>query len=843
VIEAWRVARYRFRATFGRRWGGLLAIVVLIGLVGGLAIGALAGARRTQSSFPAYLRHVDADTLGAITAFDSPGVSNVPYNAGLIAKIARLPLVKQVADFTIVDPEVTPLDGHAIHVAAGGSPPSIGGSFDGMFSKVDRVTLKSGRLADPRRADEVVMDAGAAREFGMHLGSVLPVGFYTNTQQSPGLQPQPGAKLPRPHLAIDLKLVGIVVFPSQVVEDDIDAHNNTWVLLTPALMRELVPCCAYVTETLMPIVGGNRDSAVVEKEIARTVPQLKQFGGCCSEMTAVEEAKAERAVEPESIALGVFGAIAALAALLIAGQLIGRQIRFGSDERAVLRALGARPATTVGDGLFGVVGAVVLGSLLAATVAIAISPFALLGPVRRVEHVSIGFDWTVLGVGLVVIIVVFSVVAVVVAYRQAPHRIARRPERSRSRGSRLGRTAADAGLPTSAVTGVRFALDPGVGRNAVPVRSAIVGAVLAIVVVTSTVTFGSSLHALVSRPALYGWNWNYELLSGFAGQEDMPQKQVATLLDHDRYVSAWSGVYFAGASIDGQAVPVIGTNPGAPVAPPLLSGHGFEKADEVVLGASTLATLHKHVGDTVVVSSGMSSKSTTLRIVGTATMPAIGANSNHPTMGTGALLDEQLIPPGKRNQQQSTIPGPQAVLLRINHTAAPAAALRSLDAIVNALNKSPDGPISGLTGVLRPAEIVNYRTTGSTPALLGAALAAGALTALALTLTASVRRRRRELALLKTFGFTRRQLAAVVAWQSTIAVAIGVIIGIPLGVLLGRTLWDRFARQIHAVPAPTTPALTVALIAIGALAVANLVAAIPGYLAARTRTAVLLHAE
>ena len=465
-------------------------------------------------------------------------------------------------------------------------------------------------------------------------------------------------------------------------------------------------------------------AAVVQKEIISTAPQLKQFGGGGSDMTAVEEAKAERAVEPESIALGVFGAIAAIAALLIAGQLIGRQIRFGADERGVLRALGARPATTVGDGLFGVIGAVVLGSLLAAVVAVAISPFVLLGPVRRVEHVSIGFDWTVLGAGLAALIVVLSVVAVVVAYRQAPHRIARRPERPRSRGSRLGRAAADAGLPTSAVTGVRFALDPGVGRNAVPVRSAIVGAVLAVVVVTSTVTFGSSLHALVSRPALYGWNWNYQLLSGFGGQEDMPQQQLATLLDHDRYVSAWSGIYFAGASIDGQPVPVIGTNPGAPVAPPLLSGHGFDKPDEVVLGASTLAALHKHVGDTVIVSSGRSSKSTTLRIVGTATMPAIGANGNHPTMGTGALLDEQLIPPGKRNQQQSTIPGPQAVLLRIDKTAAPAAALHSLDAIVNTLNKSPDGPISGLTGVARPAEIVNYRTTGNTPAFLGAALAA-----------------------------------------------------------------------------------------------------------------------
>ena len=62
-------------------------------------------------------------------------------------------------------------------------------------------------------------------------------------------------------------------------------------------------------------------------------------------------------------------------------------------------------------------------------------------------------------------------------------------------------------------------------------------------------------------------------------------------------------------------------SPDAPVAPPLLSGHGFDKPDEVVLGAGTLESLHKHVGDTVVVSSGGSSKSTTLHIVGTATMP------------------------------------------------------------------------------------------------------------------------------------------------------------------------------------------------------------------------------
>jgi ABC-type lipoprotein release transport system permease subunit len=132
---------------------------------------------------------------------------------------------------------------------------------------------------------------------------------------------------------------------------------------------------------------------------------------------------------------------------------------------------------------------------------------------------------------------------------------------------------------------------------------------------------------------------------------------------------------------------------------------------------------------------------------------------------------------------------------------------------------------------------------GSTPVLLAAALGAGAVTALGLTLIASVRRRRHDLALLKTIGFTRRQLSAAVAWQATIAVAIGTVIGIPLGIIIGRALWDVFARAIDVVPQPTVSATTVALIAVGALVLANVVAAIPARQAALTHTAVLLHEE
>ncbi len=144
--------------------------------------------------------------------------------------------------------------------------------------------------------------------------------------------------------------------------------------------------------------------------------------------------------------------------------------------------------------------------------------------------------------------------------------------------------------------------------------------------------------------------------------------------------------------------------------------------------------------------------------------------------------------------------------------------------------------------VQHPAEIVNYRSTGATPVVLAAGLAVGAIAALGLTLHSSVRQRRRDLALLKTLGFTKRQLAAVVAWQSSVAGIIGVGIGLPLGIAAGRSLWILFARDIDAVPQPTTP-WSLLLVAVGALALANIVAAIPGRVAARTPASLVLHSE
>jgi hypothetical protein len=517
-------------------------------------------------------------------------------------------------------------------------------------------------------------------------------------------------------------------------------------------------------------------------------------------------------------------------------------VRLGNDELNILRALGAGPATTSTDGLIGIVGAVIIGAVLAVAAAVGLSPLAPIGPVRKVDPTpGVAFDWTVLGIGLAVLIGGLAVVSLTLAYRGAPHRVAVRRRKSIERGSGVARAASASGLSLSAVTGIRFALETGRGRAAVPVRSAILGATLAVIVVTGSLTFGASLNRLVSHPALYGWNWDFELSAG-SDSSNIPEQQVTQLLDHDADIGAWTPVYFANLQLDGQTVPVLGQSPNAVVGPPTLAGRGLETSDQIILGAITLAQLHKHIGDVVEVSNGITAPAS-LRIVGTATMPTMGqGGGSHLQMGTGALLSDELIPASLKNSFNNPIPGPNGIFVRLRDGADRTVALGSLQQIAAAVTNPANFGVA-VTPVERPAEIVNYRSMGNTPALLGGGLAVGAVIALGLTLMTSVRRRRRDLALLKTLGFRRRQLMAVVAWQASVAAVIGVLVGVPLGVALGRWLWVLFADQIHAVPQPTVPVLTLVLIAVGALVLANLVAAIPGRIAARTPTALLLRAE
>ena len=61
-------------------------------------------------------------------------------------------------------------------------------------------------MSSPDRPDEIVMAPQVAKQFGFHVGQVIPYGFYSDAQQNlPGF----GTKAVPPALRANLKLVGL----------------------------------------------------------------------------------------------------------------------------------------------------------------------------------------------------------------------------------------------------------------------------------------------------------------------------------------------------------------------------------------------------------------------------------------------------------------------------------------------------------------------------------------------------------------------------------------------------------------------------------------------------------
>ena len=81
--------------------------MLVIGVLGGLAMGAVAAARRTQSSFPTYLASTNPPDLEAQTGLADPTIADTSgYDARLVAKVGKLPHVKRAATLTIFNPEI-----------------------------------------------------------------------------------------------------------------------------------------------------------------------------------------------------------------------------------------------------------------------------------------------------------------------------------------------------------------------------------------------------------------------------------------------------------------------------------------------------------------------------------------------------------------------------------------------------------------------------------------------------------------------------------------------------------------------------------------------------------------
>ena len=374
------------------------------------------------------------------------------------------------------------------------------------------------------------------------------------------------------------------------------------------------------------------------------------------------------------------------------------------------------------------------------------------------------------------------------------------------------------------VTGLRLRWNRGGGSTAVPVRSVMAGTAIAVAALIAAVTFGASLQHLVSHPRLSGWDWDVALVDS-QGYGNTNPAATTEILGSDPDVTAWGGAFYGADEFDDAKLPLLGIDPGSRVVPPIREGRMIERPGEIVLGTASMARLHKNVGDTVMSSTGPR------RIVGSATLPSIGqVHGDHTSLGVGGIVPSEEIPGYDRNTGNApgaALPpdyGPNVLFVRFRQGADKAAVTERLNATAPGLADS--GGII-VVPVQRSAEIVNADNISGASLLLGIAVAVSALASLAIALTSAVRRRRRDLALLKALGFTRRQLSATVAWQATSTTIVGLLAGIPLGVVLGRLLWVQFAGQLDVLAEPSVPLTAIGVVAAVALAAANALAALP----------------
>ena len=388
--------------------------------------------------------------------------------------------------------------------------------------------------------------------------------------------------------------------------------------------------------------------------------------------------------------------------------------------------------------------------------------------------------------------------------------------------------------PPSLTTGVGMAMESGSART-VPMRSVMAGTALAVAMSIVAVTFVANLHTLTNTPRLYGWDWDATMIAanGYGNLDLVPTDAV---LKADPNVIAWSGAYFGIGVLDNEPMPLIGMAVGSEVRPPIISGREIASADEIVLGAATADTLHKRIGDSLTIGSD---NLRTLVVVGIATLPSIGqTHLVHASLGFGAIVVPELVPGFDRDlfDQPKSGLGPHVMFLRFRggvHRDAAIAKLRTSVLPITSL-----APIDVIPEQ-RPTEVVNVASLRNTPLLVAAIFSVFAAISLGLALVASVRRHLRDLAVLRSLGFTRRQLKSAVRWHATTIVLVGLVIGVPIGIVGSLNLWRAFANQLDVVAEPHSPVALVAVLAAYALLVANVVAVIPARTAGRVRPATL----
>src|SRR6266511_2417364 len=188
----------RARSELRTRFGAVVSVALIVGVIGGVVIAAAAGARRTDTAYPRFIRAQHAlDVVADVSGNDLDTVKSV------IRQVEQLPQVKSSAEVTGGTGELR-IPGRA---KPGDIFPIV--SIDGRFgTTINAAKILDGRMYDPRAADEIVPSFAVASDLGLHVGETVRFvygGQFADTPTRKDFVP------PDP---VTLHVVGIGAIPS-----------------------------------------------------------------------------------------------------------------------------------------------------------------------------------------------------------------------------------------------------------------------------------------------------------------------------------------------------------------------------------------------------------------------------------------------------------------------------------------------------------------------------------------------------------------------------------------------------------------------------------------------------
>jgi hypothetical protein len=801
------VVRLLFRAELRQRWRSWLLLALLVALVGGLVLAGVAAGRRTAAAFPAYLR---------VHGFDIIVYSATPQPA-----LSRLPDVASVTTVTSLA-NGAPTCSCTHRISQSGL-----NLYDVSPAELPRVSkLVAGRMPDPSSPDQVLASFTLEQD-GVHVGTVMKVPLYSSAQE--GALVGDGNPAPRGPTLV-LHVVGIEAAEEEFPGGGVGIND---LYGTPALARSISGRTAQNPIYLVRL----KDGAAGLPRFEADLQARRAVFGASEEDTAA--ATITSSIHPQAVGWWILAGLTAVVGMIVTAQALVRQSAIEEADHRTLRALGVGSRRLFLVGMARTLFIAVVGAGGAVVFAFLLSPLTPVGE-ARVAEVSSGFALD----GPVLLLGAAAAVAAVLALGVGPAALSARTrlQGETERATHLSRTAqflTALGAPATVLIGVRHALERDRGRNAVPVASTLLGAVLAVAALCATSIFGASLSHLTATPSLYG-----QPFAAWVDVNGLPSvsNPLLTSLVHQRGVTGISAGISGDVRINGKVVDaLVGQSFRGPLLLTTVDGHLSASAREITLGATTERQVGAHVGSVVSVTAprpGGGWRTSSFRVVGTTSFPPdFGAGG----LGTGAFFTfggyfAAQCAPGPTHAtclKAATANTAGVYLLRF----APGAVGRTaLSQLVREYGSNVSYPVT-------PANLVNFGEAVNFPLILGLVLIVFGVATLVHALVVSVSRRRRETGLLKALGFVRRQIAFSVSWQTTTVALVGVVVGVPLGIALGRAIWQAFARNLGVQPVTVVTGWVIVAVAAGALVVANVLALGPAVAASRLRPAALLRSE